>query len=57
MRADMGYLRDSLPDLELLEYWWTTSAADPPCSRSWQFAAGSSTGSLWRAIANRAFDG
>jgi len=55
MRDDMVYLHDSLPDLEILEYWWTTKASNPPCSQSWQFAAGSSTGGLWRTIANRAF--
>ena len=57
LRDDMGYLRDNLPDLAVLEYWWATTASNPPCSRSWQFAAGSSTGDLWRAIANRVFTG
>lgn len=57
LRDDMGYLRDNLPDLAVLEYWWATTASSPPCSRSWQFAAGSSTGDLWRAIANRVFTG
>lgn len=54
MRGDMRYLHDNLPDLAILEYWWTTKASSPPCPRSWQFAAGSSTGDLWRSIASRA---
>jgi hypothetical protein len=57
MRNDMVYLHNNLPDLEILEYWWATTATNPPCPRSWQFAAGSSTGDLWRAIANRAYSG
>jgi len=56
MRADMEYLHDHLPDLAILEYWWATTLANPPCSRSWKFAAGSSTGQLWRAITNRTLD-
>jgi hypothetical protein len=57
LRDDIVYLHENLPDLEILEYWWTTTASNPPCSRSWQFAAGSSTGGVWRAIANGAFSG
>jgi len=57
LRDDVEYLRKNLPDLEILEYWWTTTAANPPCSRSWQFAAASSTGGVWREIANRAVRG
>jgi transcriptional regulator with XRE-family HTH domain len=56
MRSDMGYLHDNVPDLVVLEYWWSTREANPPCPRSWQFAAGSSTGDLWRALARRSVD-
>jgi transcriptional regulator with XRE-family HTH domain len=57
MRDDMAYLRDNLPGLEILEYWWMPDGTSTPCSRSWQFPAESSTGLLWRAIANRALSG
>jgi transcriptional regulator with XRE-family HTH domain len=57
MRGDMVYLHANLPDLELLEYWWATTVANPPCPEAWQFAAGSSTGDLWRTIANQTFSG
>jgi transcriptional regulator with XRE-family HTH domain len=56
MRSDMVYLHDQVPDLVVLEYWWTTRDANPPCLRSWQFATGSSTGDLWRTLAKRAVE-
>lgn len=56
MRSDMAYLHSHIPDLVVLEYWWSVREANPPCVRSWQFAAGSSTGQLWRTLANRGFE-
>jgi transcriptional regulator with XRE-family HTH domain len=54
MYGDLAYLHDNVPDLSVLEYWWS---AEPgaPCTRSWQFPADSPTADLWRTLANRAF--
>jgi len=57
MRSDMAYLHEYVPDLVVLEYWWATKYANPPCARSWQFAAGSSTGALWRTLTRRSTAG
>jgi hypothetical protein len=56
MRSDIGYLRARLPDLVVLEYWWSTREANPPCVRSWQFPTGSSTGDLWRTLARHTIE-
>jgi transcriptional regulator with XRE-family HTH domain len=57
MREDMKYLHANVPDLAVLEYWWATTRSNPPCPYSYQFAAGTSTGDLWRTIVSRAFSG
>lgn len=56
LRSDIGYLHANVPDLVVLEYWWATKELNPPCLRSWQFPAGSSTADLWRTLARRAVE-